>query len=353
MVLNNSTLANNSGFETEIWFREPNSRLTMNNTIIAASGLGDTCSSHPDATNFQIIANHTLVLAATPCGLQDGVNGNRVVGDARLQPLTGNPAYRPLSPGSPAINGGNNSLIPAGVTTDQAGNPRIFAGTVDMGAFESTFVAATVAIAPATSTVNEGGVATLSLTRSGGSDGVTTDLSVPFVRGGTASAADYELRVNGVQLTGNVFVIPAGAAAVELTVTMLDDVDAEALENIVFTLQPDFYYTIGSPAAATVTIPANDFVVTNRNDFSAAATASQRQGTLRQALQNANERAGDDTISFAVDGDHHPDGRCADGKQQWRPDDRRGWDHAQWQQCFTGLPGEHGCDGHLQSDDDP
>mgnify|MGYP003377396968 CR=1 FL=1 len=40
-----------------------------------------------------------------------------------------------------------------------------------MGAFESTFVAATVAIAPATGTVNEGGVATLSLTRSGGRGG--------------------------------------------------------------------------------------------------------------------------------------------------------------------------------------
>jgi len=302
VVLNNSTLADNSAFEAEIRFRAANSRLTMNNTLIAANVVGESCSFHPDATNVQIIANHTLVLAATSCGLQDGVNGNRVVGDARLQALTGNPAYRPLSPGSPAINAGNNSLIPAGVTTDQAGNARIFAGTVDMGAFESTFVAATVAIAPATSTVNEGGVATLSLTRSGGSDGVATALSVPFTRGGTASAADYELRVNGVQLTEDVFLIPAGAAAVALTVTAQDDVDAEALESIVFTLQPDFYYTIGSPAAATVAIPANDFVVTNRNDFSGAATASQRQGTLRQALQNANDRAGDDTISFAAAG---------------------------------------------------
>lgn len=302
VLLNNSTLADNSVFESELRFRAPNSRLTMNNTLIVPSGLGESCTSHPDATTIQVTAAHTLVLAATPCGLQNGVNGNRVVNSVQLEPLMGNPAYRPLSPGNPAINAGNNSLIPAGITTDQAGNPRIFASTVDIGAFESIFVAATVAIAPAASTVNEGGVATLSLTRSGGSDGVTTALNVPFTRGGSASAADYELRVNGAQLTQDVFVIPAGAAAVVVTVTALDDVAAEALEDIVFTLQSSVYYTIGSPAAATVAIPANDFVVTNRNDFSGAATPSQRQGTLRQALQNANDRAGDDTISFAVDG---------------------------------------------------
>lgn len=301
VVLNNSTLANNSIFESEIRFRAPNSRLTTNNTIIVASASGETCSSHPDATDSQVVAKHTLVLAASSCGLQDGVNGNRVVGNAQIEALTGNPAYRPLTPGSPAINAGNNSLIPAGVTTDQAGNPRIFAGTVDMGAFESTFVPATVVIAPATGTVNEGSVTTLTLTRSGGSDGVASNLSVPFVRGGTASAADYELRVDGVQLTGDVFVIPAGAAAVAVTVTILDDVDAEALESSVFTLQPNAYFN-SSSSAATITIPANDLVVTNLNDFSAAATPSQRQGTLRQALQNANDRAGDDTISFAVAG---------------------------------------------------
>ena len=42
-----------------------------------------------------------------------------------------------LLPGSPAINGGNNALIPTGVTTDQRGLARIVGGTVDIGAFES------------------------------------------------------------------------------------------------------------------------------------------------------------------------------------------------------------------------
>ena len=43
--------------------------------------------------------------------------------------------YR-LQAGSPAINNGYNALIPAGITTDLDGNPRIANGTVDMGAYE-------------------------------------------------------------------------------------------------------------------------------------------------------------------------------------------------------------------------
>ena len=43
-----------------------------------------------------------------------------------------------LLPGSPAIDAGNNALIPAGVTTDQRGLARIVNGVVDIGAFESS-----------------------------------------------------------------------------------------------------------------------------------------------------------------------------------------------------------------------
>ena len=45
-------------------------------------------------------------------------------GDLRLQPT------------SPAIDLGDNSAIPAGVTTDLDGNPRIVDGVVDLGAYE-------------------------------------------------------------------------------------------------------------------------------------------------------------------------------------------------------------------------
>ena len=41
--------------------------------------------------------------------------------------------------GSPAVDAGRNALIPVGTTTDQRGLPRVFHGTVDIGAFESSY----------------------------------------------------------------------------------------------------------------------------------------------------------------------------------------------------------------------
>ncbi|MCB1766429.1 MAG: DUF4214 domain-containing protein [Candidatus Competibacteraceae bacterium] len=83
-----------------------------------------------------------------------------------------------LAAGSPAINAGDNTLIPADVTTDQrgAGFPRIVGGTVDIGAVEfgsgGSVVTYTVTasagaggtISPATATVNSGARATFTVT---------------------------------------------------------------------------------------------------------------------------------------------------------------------------------------------
>jgi len=41
-----------------------------------------------------------------------------------------------LGPGSPAIDAGDNSAVPDGLTTDLDGNPRLQGGVVDMGAYE-------------------------------------------------------------------------------------------------------------------------------------------------------------------------------------------------------------------------
>jgi len=59
--------------------------------------------------------------------------------DPKLSPLQnngGNTLTHALQTGSPAINAGNNSLVPANTSIDQRGADRIVDGTVDIGAYE-------------------------------------------------------------------------------------------------------------------------------------------------------------------------------------------------------------------------
>ena len=76
------------------------------------------------------------------CLVQGGSGG----GAQDLNPFFVNPYVPAMAPNgggnyrvsncSPAVNGGNNSLLPAGITTDLDGNGRIYEGTVDIGAYE-------------------------------------------------------------------------------------------------------------------------------------------------------------------------------------------------------------------------
>ena len=70
--------------------------------------------------------------------------------------------------------------------------------------------------------------------------------------GGTAtSGADY------AALTGTV-TIPAGQASATVTVTPVNDAGSEGDETVLLTLTANAAYSVGTPAAATVTIADND-----------------------------------------------------------------------------------------------
>jgi hypothetical protein len=100
------------------------STLTLNNTIIA----GNSVTGNPFVSQDPNIH-----------GSWSGGN-NLLSGDPKLAPLGdyGGPTQTlALLPGSPALDAGENSLVPAGLTTDQRGLPRVSGGTVDIGAFES------------------------------------------------------------------------------------------------------------------------------------------------------------------------------------------------------------------------
>ena len=132
LTVNDSTISGNSasafaGGGIENW-----GTVHLNNSILANS-----TGSSRDCDNLVaeaiVIAQNSLIEDGS-CGVTSGVNGN----------LTGDPSLNgdlTLSAFSRAINAGNNALIPAGTILDLAGNARIQATTVDMGAFESAFTA--------------------------------------------------------------------------------------------------------------------------------------------------------------------------------------------------------------------
>ena len=116
--------------------------VTLGNTIVATN----TASTGPDVDGTVTSKGHNLI------GKTDGSSGwvgSDLTGTiaSPLNPLLaalgnyGGPTQTmALLPGSPAIDAGNNALIPGGVTTDQRGTgyPRTVNGTVDIGAFESS-----------------------------------------------------------------------------------------------------------------------------------------------------------------------------------------------------------------------
>ncbi len=121
---------------------------TIKNTIIAGNSV-DTqlVEVSRDVYGFfnTTDSSFNLIGDGTGSNFTNGVNGN-IVGtstnpiDPLLGPLqdNGGPTFtHALLPGSPAINAGNNANIPAGITTDQRGEPRIVGGIVDIGAFEA------------------------------------------------------------------------------------------------------------------------------------------------------------------------------------------------------------------------
>jgi hypothetical protein len=122
-----------SGFGTEILF----------NTIVAGNfrGPGTTADDINAAVDT---AFNNLVGTFTGPGISDGVNGNQLgvdvstVLDTTLADNGGPTKTHALLAGSPAINAGDNSKLPAGLDYDQRGPgfARIAGGTVDIGAFE-------------------------------------------------------------------------------------------------------------------------------------------------------------------------------------------------------------------------
>ncbi|MEA5569406.1 choice-of-anchor Q domain-containing protein, partial [Anabaena sp. UHCC 0399] len=179
---------------------------------------------------------------------------------------------------------GNSAANDAGTATN---NDDIY-GTINV-----TSVTPTVSITAQTATANEGGSNGIyRITRSDTTGDLTINLTIDGIS--TASTADYTLNGGSVTVSGNTLTVTIanGQNFVDLNLAAIDDIQAEAAETLKLNLENGTAYTVdGTNNTATVTIAANDTVVTNTNDSG--------EGSLRQAILNANAFAGADTITFA------------------------------------------------------
>jgi hypothetical protein len=122
LTLANSIMAGNSGGASDI--------------LVAAPSTSAATGSNPPSATAQ-----SSLLGSALSGAFAG-NGNVFSDSPGLGPLANNGGptqTMALTAGSPAIDAGDNALVPAGVTTDQrgAGFARIVAANVDIGAFEA------------------------------------------------------------------------------------------------------------------------------------------------------------------------------------------------------------------------
>ena len=143
----------------------------------------------------------------------------------------------------------------------------------------------TVTVAMMSPEISENGMdgGQLVFTRNGGTSG---DLLVNYAATGTATAGvDYAA-------LPNVVLIPAGASSTMVPLTVMDDKNLEPDETVITTITANAAYTVGSPAAATVTILDDDFMtvtISPTSDTAVEPAAAgrftvKRDGDLTAAL---------------------------------------------------------------------
>ena len=195
---------------------------------------------------------------------------------------------------SPSAVGASNVSI-ALANNDSDENP------YDISLSGTASVLPTVTIAAPTATAIEGGTnGVYRLTRTGPTTTALTvnlDLLTPTTQ--APKATDYSLTGGSISGSGTTrtVTIPVGASTVDIDLSATDDVHAEAAETLRLSIAANAgVYTVGGTSTADVAIAANDTVV---NVLTDGSTYGDLEGSLRQAVTNANAISGADTITFS------------------------------------------------------
>ncbi len=301
---------------------------TLTNTIVAGNkrtdGTADDLGS--GATLSSNSKNNLIGDPSHAAGLTNGVNGNIVgmsngTGGRTLLNLStvlfpvatnfgGPTAVIPLLVGSPALDAGNNTLIPVDVadsdgdanTTeaasfDQRGSSftRVLNGTVDIGAFEGIIPGTAVALTIAQPKVKEDGSDNLvfQLTRSSN----TGSLTVNFGISGSATLSDDFTTTGFSGSTGSVTFADSSSTATVI-VDPTTDANFEDNDTVTLTLTSDPSYTISVLSSATGTIANDEVIVVDTLEDTDNGNRTASDWSLREAILLANSNPGADTIVF-------------------------------------------------------
>jgi hypothetical protein len=282
---------------------------TIGNTILdlnAAATLGDDVfgtftsmnnaghnilGSTAGSTGFTVTAKDQIGVTAAQLNLAPLANyGGPTPTDALASP-------------SVAIDAGNNTLVPAGVTTDQRGTGfnRIVptSGTVDVGAFE---VQSIVTLSPTTlPAANVGAAYNQSISASGGSG----SLNVTFV----VTTGTIPKGLNFVPGTGQLMIggTPTATGSVTFTVTASDgrgDIATQSYTLAVNALAPITIAPTTLPAS-NVGVAYNQTITSNGGDGNLTMSSNVTAGTLPSGLSftpgtNSLTISGTPTINGSV-----------------------------------------------------
>ncbi len=253
VTLNGSDNSLPAGF-----LNEGTSTVRLSNTIIAQN-------RGSDCAGFFLSAGFNLIGIGDGC---DGFVAGDLIGDANnsidasldtLQDNGGLTQTHALPVDSPAIDAGDNAACPA---TDQRGLSRPMDGDrdgtaiCDIGAFEASYAPGSLQFSAPVYSTDERSAGTITVTRSGGSDGVVTvDLTTsdgPAPTGAIAGV-DYQAITSTVTF-GDGDVTPK-TISIPIVNDVLDDED----ETVALTLSNAAGgATLGTPGTALLTIVDDD-----------------------------------------------------------------------------------------------
>jgi hypothetical protein len=230
-------------------------------TALLDSGLQVTLTAAPDATSVfagwsgdcagtgscEIVIDGDRNVTATfdPCAqsafYQDADNDG--FGDAAHSTMACTPPAGYVADASDC-NDADGAIHPGAVETCNLADDNCN-GTVDEGGIP----AVTIDVPDSRASELHDNTGTLRFTRSGG---LTVGLGVTYSAGGTATPGlDYRV------LTGNA-IFPAGKAAIQVRVRILDDSIVEPIETVIATLIAGPDYSVGPAASGTVQIKSNE-----------------------------------------------------------------------------------------------